>query len=94
MKELKLNFFFWKGKYHRLPENFIFPEGVLLQLWQHWCCGNESLNFPPLSRIESNNLSSNNNERLSDLQFLISNSKQLSLIFMILLISMNIFNLV
>jgi len=44
--------FIWKdGKFHRLPENFIFPSLTVAQCWRVWWMGNREKGVPPLKKL-------------------------------------------
>lgn len=61
----------WGGRFHLVPQDFTLPDGSALQGWQHYLCGNESRNYPPLRLVTPEDMASKNlRKRLSDFKFL------------------------
>lgn len=61
------------GHFHRLPKDFRFTEGGLLQAWLMWCCGNPSMEIPPLRITEPVDYNgSNMRKRYSDYKYLMN----------------------
>lgn len=61
--------FLWNGTFHRLPQDFSFPTG-LLNAWHAWLCSNEEKGYPPLKLISSKDLATRNlGKRLCDYRF-------------------------
>ncbi len=63
----------WGGGLHLFPEDFEFPGGSVLNIWEQWCCGNPNMGYPPLRKLTPKSLSSiNKKKRLCDLKFLMN----------------------
>lgn len=45
--------YFWGDGVHLLPEDFEFPKGTALVLWQWWMYGNPTHGYPPLRQVST-----------------------------------------
>ena len=61
----------WQQHLIRMPTEFSLPQGSVLEAWQHWCCGNRKLGYPPHKFIQAKHLpKGNTRKQLSDYRFL------------------------
>lgn len=66
--------FYWGGKFHRIPEDFEFPDGSINMAWINWCLKNTSKGYPPLRKITPEDFGNQKckRKRLSDFRFLMN----------------------
>jgi hypothetical protein len=65
--------FSWGGKFHKLPNNYVLPNGNIVIGFQIFCCGDASKMICPLIETEPSDYSNiNQRKRFSDLKFLMS----------------------
>jgi hypothetical protein len=57
--------FFWGGKCHFLPENFLFPRCTVSALWRFWIWGDENKNLIPFNQIDPQSLDKKHRPALS-----------------------------
>lgn len=61
----------WTEMMPQFPPGYTLPRGTTDQAWLYWCCGDQSLQTPPLRRLDPSHLpTTNDRKRLSDLKFL------------------------
>lgn len=53
----------WGGSFHAVPEHFVLPDGHVLAAWQAWLVGDENQNYPPIRRLTSNDMSTDNKRK-------------------------------
>ena len=47
---------FYKGKFHRVPEDWRFPTGTLHDIWMAFNCGDTVNNIPPIRSLNSDDV--------------------------------------
>ena len=62
--------YMWGGKFHLLPENFLFPTLTVFQCWNMWWNGNREKKTPPFSILESRDVPKSQKSKFSDVKCL------------------------
>eukprot|EP00644_Phytophthora_capsici_P018614 jgi/Phyca11/41572/gw1.247.4.1 len=54
------------GKFHRMPEAFIFPQLDALSVWRLWWLGNPAAGYPPFRRLQPSDFTKANRKMFSE----------------------------
>lgn len=69
--EKEPNFYVWNDGYHRLPQEYVIPDGGVKEVWLLWTHGSRESNIPPLKYVKPSDFNiQNQRKRYSELKFL------------------------